>query len=233
LYARGVTPPPCRALLLGLILAVAGGACTTREGGGENATRLDGDRASLAMSAPRAQQRIAIRTARLQLEVEHVARAAEAAARIAAEAGGYVETTEATGEESGSLTLRVAVAQLDAALEGLAKLGKEKSRSVSSEDVTEYYLDLETRLGSARELRDRLRALLARATTVKELVAVETELGRVQAEIESMQGQLDRLKGQVELATIQLQLERRLILGPLGYLAKGIIWAFSKLFVIR
>ena len=228
-----MTPLPRRALLFLLILAVAGWACSTREGGGENATRFDGDRASLAMSAPRAQQRIAIRTARLQLEVDHVAKAAEAAARIAAEAGGYVENTEAAGEESGSLALRVPAAQLDAALEALAKLGKEKSRSVASEDVTELYLDLETRLASARELRDRLRALLARATTVKELVAVETELGRVQAEIESMQGQLDRLKGQVELATIHLQLERKLILGPLGYLAKGIVWAVSKLFVIR
>jgi hypothetical protein len=216
------------ALLLASILAVAAGGCTTREGGG----RPSADRSALAMSAPRA-QRIAIRTARLELEVEDVARAAEAAAAIAADLGGYVESTEITAEESGSVVLRAPAAQLDGALASLAKLGKEKSRRVSSEDVTEQYLDLETRLASARELRDRLRALLARGATVKELVAVETELGRVQAEIESMQGQHDRLKAQVELATIELQLHRRRILGPLGYLAKGIAWAVSKLFVIR
>jgi len=220
------------ALLLALALPLGGSGCIARREAREDTGRREADRSSLAMAAPRA-ERIAIRTARLRLEVDDVARAAEAAARIAGEAGGYVESTEATGEESGSLALRVAAAQLDSTLAALAKLGKEKSRSVSSEDVTEHYRDLETRLASARELRDRLRALLARGATVKELVAVETELGRVQAEIESMQGQLDRLKGQVELATIQLQLERRRILGPLGYLAKGIVWAVSKLFVIR
>jgi hypothetical protein len=186
----------------------------------------------MSAPAPRA-QRIAIRTARLEVEVADVARAAEAAAGIADGQGGYVESTEVTGEDSGFVVLRVPAAKLDAALGALAGLGKEKSRRVSSEDVTEQYLDLETRLASARELRDRLRALLARGATVKELVAVETALGRVQAEIESMQGQYDRLKARVELATIELQLRRRLILGPLGYLAKGIVWAVSKLFVIR
>jgi hypothetical protein len=227
-----VIPTPRPALLVGLALAIGASGCLAREAGRGEGRRAGSDHASLAMSAPRA-ERIAIRTARLRLEVDDVARAAGEATKVAGDAGGYVESTETTGEQSASLALRVAAAQLDAALAALAKLGEEKSRSVSSEDVTEHYRDLETRLASARELRDRLRALLARGATVKDLVAVETELGRVQAEIESMQGQLDRLKGQVELATIQLQLERKRILGPLGYLAKGIVWAVSKLFVIR
>jgi Domain of unknown function (DUF4349) len=55
----------------------------------------------------------------------------------------------------------------------------------------------------------------------------------VQTEIESMDGQLIRLKGQVDLATVTVTLERKRILGPLGYVAKGIAWAVGKLFVIR
>jgi Domain of unknown function (DUF4349) len=178
-------------------------------------------------------ERIAIRRAELTLEVEDVAKAAAAAAQVAEARGGFAENQTVTDERTGWVSLRVPADRLDETLAALAALGHEKSRSVSSEDVTEQYLDLETRLRNARELRDRLRALLAKGATVTDLVAVETELARVQTEIESMDGQLTRLKGQVDLATVTVTLERKRILGPLGYVAKGIAWAVGKLFVIR
>ena len=178
-------------------------------------------------------ERIAIRRAELTLEVDDVAKAAAAAAQVAEARGGFAENQTVTDERTGWVSLRVPAERLDESLAALAALGREKSRSVSSEDVTEQYLDLETRLRNARELRDRLRALLAKGTTVTDLVAVETELARVQTEIESMDGQLTRLKGQVDLATVTVTLERKRILGPLGYVAKGIAWAVGKLFVIR
>jgi hypothetical protein len=178
-------------------------------------------------------ERIAIRRAELSLEVDDVAKAAAAAAQVAEARGGFAENQTVTDERTGWVSLRVPAERLDEALAALAALGREKSRSVSSEDVTEQYLDLETRLRNARELRDRLRALLAKGATVTDLVAVETELARVQTEIESMEGQLTRLKGQVDLATVTVTLERKRILGPLGYVAKGIAWAVGKLFVIR
>jgi len=41
------------------------------------------------------------------------------------------------------------------------------------------------------------------------------------------------LKGKVDFATIELTLNREKILGPLGYLFKGLFWGVEKLFVIR
>jgi hypothetical protein len=178
-------------------------------------------------------QRIAIWYADVLLEVDDVAEAAKALEALAKESGGFAEDTTLSDEKAGSVRIRVPSAGLDATLDALDRIGREKERSVSNADVTETYLDLETRLKSARELRDKLRALLAQAKTVKDLLAVETELNRVQTEIESMDGQLTRLKGQVDLATVTVRLERRRILGPLGYVAKGIAWAVGKLFVIR
>jgi hypothetical protein len=182
---------------------------------------------------PARAQRIAIWSADVLIEVDDVAKAADAAAALARERGGFAESTTISDEKSGSVQLRVPSADLEPALDALGSLGKIKERSVSSYDVTETYLDLENRLKSARELRDRLRDLLAKGKNVTDLVAVETELSRVQSEIESMDGQLTRLKGQVDLATISVRLERRRILGPLGYVAKGIAWTIGKLFVIR
>ncbi len=66
-----------------------------------------------------------------------------------------------------------------------------------------------------------------------DILAIETELNRVQADIDSMQGRMKSLKGKVDLATIELTLNRAKILGPLGYLFKGLCWGVEKLFVIR
>jgi hypothetical protein len=226
-----VAPRPFLALLLLGAVACAGTAQADGQTG----------RSSLAMAAPRAaasefvggSDRVAIKSARLELEVADVAPAAREAEEIARGTGGYVEDTRTEGEKSARLVLRVPAEGLETSLDRLAQLGDEKARSISTQDVTDVYRDLETRLASARQIRERLQALLARASTVKDLLAVETELGRVQSDIESMQGQLDRMKGHVDLASVSLVLERRGVPGPLGYVALGLRWVVVKLFWIR
>lgn len=56
---------------------------------------------------------------------------------------------------------------------------------------------------------------------------------RVQGDIDSMEGLIKALKGRVDYATVTLSLNRKAILGPLGYLFKGLWWGVEKLFVIR
>lgn len=48
-----------------------------------------------------------------------------------------------------------------------------------------------------------------------------------------MEGLIKALKGRVDYATVTLSLNRKAILGPLGYLFKGLWWGVEKLFVIR
>lgn len=118
-------------------------------------------------------------------------------------------------------------------MDAVAALGSEQGRTVEAVDVTEQYADLEARLRNDRALRDRLQQLLERAKDVEDVLAIEKELTRIQSEIETMQAQLDRLRSQVELSALTITLERRRILGPLGYASYGLWWAVSKLFVIR
>jgi chromosome segregation ATPase len=115
----------------------------------------------------------------------------------------------------------------------VAALGEEERRSVSAADVTEQYVDLETRLRNNLALRNRLQQLLSRASDVEDVLAIEKELNRIQSEIETMQARLDRLKSAVELSALSVNLQRKHILGPLGYVGYGLWWAFSKLFVFR
>jgi hypothetical protein len=108
-----------------------------------------------------------------------------------------------------------------------------ESRSTFASDVTEQHADLSTRLANNLALRDRLKLLLDRAQDVEDVLAIERELTRVQSEVETMQASHERLDSQIALSELSVGLERRQILGPLGYVAYGLWWGISKLFVIR
>ncbi len=178
-------------------------------------------------------ERKVIRSGELVVTVADPAATSSEVERLVREAGGYVEQSTAVKDARISLECRVPAAQLERIMDAIAALGSEERRSVRALDVTEQYSDLETRLRNDRALRDRLQGLLARAKDVEDVLAIEKELNRIQSEIETMQAQLDRLKSQVELSALSVTLERRRILGPLGYASYGLWWALSKLFVIR
>jgi hypothetical protein len=180
--------------------------------------------------------RLLVKTAELRVAVEAVATAADSASALAQGMGGYVAGSSVAGEESAHLDLRVPAARLDEALDALAALGEERARSVAASDVTAEVSDLEATLANQRALRDRLRALLARAQKVEEVLEVERELTRLQTEIDGGEARLTRLRTGVALSALGLELERRKkprILGPLGYLFVGTKWFVTKLFVIR
>jgi len=177
--------------------------------------------------------RMLIWKAHLSIQVWNVSNAVNVATALAERQGGFVEQKSDRGESSANVSLRIPVKRFKAALESLEMLGTVTYRNVEGEDVTEQYIDVEARLKNKVVLRDRLKQLLEKATVVKDILAIETELNRVQADIDSMEGRIKSLKGQVDFATVTLSLERKPILGPLGYLFKGLWWGVEKLFVIR
>ena len=171
--------------------------------------------------------------AHLTIDVWNLSNSVAQAVSIAQQSGGYVEQRSGSGEDSASLKLRIPIDSFTNALSTFESLGTVQYRYVQSRDVTEEYIDVDARLKNLIVLRDRLRQLLDKATEVKDILAIETELNRIQGDIDSLEGRIKSLKGQVDLATIDLTLARKKILGPLGYLVKGVLWTVEKLFVIR
>ena len=96
---------------------------------------------------------------------------------------------------------RVPRAKFDETLRRVQLTGDVIHRDVSAEDVTDQYVELETRLKNARAMRDRLEQLLARAA-VKEAIDIEKELGRVTGDIEAMEGKLKVLKDKIAYSTL-------------------------------
>jgi hypothetical protein len=214
------------ALALTLIIIASGCATTYR-------SNSDGGLAAVPETELAESNRMLIWRAWLSLEVASVSNAVAGVTDIATQSGGYVESNAHSGDESASVTLRVPVGSLTSTMVSLESIGKVTNRRVLSEDVTEQVIDVDARLKTMMALRDRLRALLDKAQDVKDVLAIEKELGRVQSDIDSMQARLKALKGQVDLSTITVSITRKRILGPLGYVLHGAWWAVEKLFVIQ
>ena len=101
--------------------------------------------------------------------------------------------------------IRIPAAEFDAFLGEAEALGNHtESRSISSEDVTEEFIDVEARLKTKKELEARYLSLLSQAKSVTDILAIESQVANTRAEIESMQGRLNYLKNQVSYSTLIL-----------------------------
>ncbi len=169
--------------------------------------------------------------ATIEVEVEDVALGVEGIVGVISSREGRVEERRLRGDKHAVLVARVPVADLDASLDEIAAFGREKSRTVSARDVREQMIDAGATLQNARALRDRLRELLAKATQVQDVLAIETELARVQGEVDAISGRLSWIRSQVDDATLRVVVQRAVVLGPLGHVAKGLGWFVEKLFI--
>ena len=147
---------------------------------------------------PRTSSRLLITTASIEVIVVSVPEAVEKALEITKGSGGYVRESVTEKDSDARLKLRIPARRLSEVLDDLARLGEEKRRHVSSEDVTEKVGDLDAELANKKALRDRLRAVLGRAKDVKDVLSVENELTRVQTEIDSLEGRLKRVREDID-----------------------------------
>jgi len=148
----------------------------------------------------------------MTVRVEKVDKAANDAAALANRLGGFVGGDNRSNKDDRSearLILRIPAGQFSAALTALAELGTEEGREVSTQDVTEQVVDVDARIATAQASVDRVRALLARAQTIGEIVQLEAEVSRREAELESLKARKRKLADQTSLSTVTV-----ILLGP-------------------
>lgn len=80
-------------------------------------------------------------------------------------------------------------------------------KSISGEDVTEEYVDLEARLKSKKAVETRLLDLMEKADETDDLLKISNDLSQVQEEIEVIIGRQKYLDNQVAYATVDIRLE--------------------------
>lgn len=170
-------------------------------------------------------ERKVISTASLTIEVESVEAAINKITNITIENAGFISSSSIRdiggNRKSGSLTARVPQKNFYLIIEKVSKLGTEKHRQVSGQDVTEEFIDLGARLDILKKQEIRLQEILKMANTVKDILEIEHELERVRGEIESLTGRLNFLNQSVEMSTISVN-----VLEPAPLTGEG--WGISQ-----
>jgi hypothetical protein len=175
------------------------------------------------------------RTAWLGVKVTNISKASAQVRAIAVAAGGQVlsesivTASDPTGSYGGPkggagvsqdvpvppvgvnearITLSVPADKLDPVLADLssANLGTVSYRSSQSVDVTSTYTDTQARIEPAKDSIARVRALMVKATTLDQIVLLESELSRRQADLDSLQQQLAELDRRTTTAEVSVSL---------------------------
>lgn len=148
-----------------------------------------------------------IKTGALSITVKSTADTVSAMTGLATSYGGFVQSSnqwvQSDDTTAATVTIRVdSVSFEDAvtALKGLATVVR--SETVSGQDVTEEYVDLQSRVKNLQAEEAQYLTILAKATTVEDLLKVSDYLSRVRGEIEEIQGRLKYLNNRTDYATI-------------------------------
>lgn len=126
-------------------------------------------------------------------------------------AGGHISSqhrANSNWEHTATLTVRLPAGQLSGTLGFLPSLTEEMDyQNLDSRDVSAEWLDLESRLQTKRDVRDRYVEILRnRAQKVEDILNAEDKIRVITEEIEAKEGRLRYLRDQVSLSTLTLEL---------------------------
>jgi hypothetical protein len=102
----------------------------------------------------------------------------------------------------------VPVDDFDEVMDALARMDTLASTTTSSEDVTTQLIDVEARIKVQRASVARVRQLLTRAQSIRDIMAIEAEVAQRQAELDSLAQQQAYLKDQTSMSTVKVNIER-------------------------
>lgn len=185
--------------------------------------------------------------ANLNMEVSDYGAAQTEVRNMVTLAGGYIiEFSENMSEyeQGGTFILKVPAAGFSPFLNNLEKIKHEKlQRSIQGQDVSEEYVDLESRLKAKQMMETQYIDFMKKATKPADLVQFANQLGEIQEQIEQIKGRMRYIDQNVSFSTVELRLyqtEKNLTLtqtnseGPLGERAsealKGSMKALSVMF---
>lgn len=161
-------------------------------------------------------ERMVIYNANLSLEVKDYHKIEAQIQEKVSTLGGYVleSSIYLSGKEriNGNLVVKVPQKSFQSFINEVESASvKVHDRHVSGNDVTEEYVDLESRLRSKRVVEERLLSFMEKAEQTEDLLRISSDLGKVQEEIEQLLGRMNYLKTNVDFSTVTLHLTENLV----------------------
>ena len=110
------------------------------------------------------------------------------------ELGGYFQQSSVSNGSDGyrraNYTIRVPAAQFEPFFRQAGQLCHVTYKNASADDVSESYYDTEARLETARIKLERLQTLLAKATSMEDIITIESAISETEWDIENLSGTL-------------------------------------------
>jgi Domain of unknown function (DUF4349) len=155
--------------------------------------------------------RMVIYTANLSIQVSDYDETVKLVQKKLENLHGYVVQSHSYSVDDGetvegTITVRIPQESFHLFLESVeGGSTKVLDRSISGQDVTEEFVDLESRLKSKQVVEKRLLEFMEKAEKTDDLLKISNDLAAVQEEIETIKGRMNYLDNQVSLATVTLQ----------------------------
>jgi hypothetical protein len=102
----------------------------------------------------------------------------------------------ANGSPSGSVTLQVPVASFSSMLKEAQSLGRTSQLTTKATDVTGQYVDLQAQITALEASRQQYLTIMAKATSIGDILSVQAQLDTLQQQIQQLQGQLQVLSSE-------------------------------------
>jgi hypothetical protein len=175
-------------------------------------------------TAPQSAERLVIRNADLSIVVADVPGRVTAIQRMAEAMGGFVvssnlyETYTNSGEKvpQAQVTVRVPQEKFNQALDQIKAGAVEvQNESQSGQDVTDQYVDLQSRLKAKLAAEEQLTQIMQEAKRTEDVLAVYAQLQQIQSDIEVLRGQIKYTEQSAALSAINMTIIAEKTIQPL------------------
>ena len=147
---------------------------------------------------PLQENRMTVRSSHIDILVKNVAGTMESIEGVTARLGGFVVSSQLSGEVEnrfGWMSIRIPAEQLETAMVDIRALAvRVAQETMNAQDVTEEYVDLESRLRVLEETEKHYLRLLGKAETVEDILKVRQAAIDVQVQAEQIKGRMAYLE---------------------------------------
>jgi Domain of unknown function (DUF4349) len=147
-----------------------------------------------------------VKTGSMAIEVADLDKAVSQAQATIVGMGGYIGQSSSSGEKdsaTATVEYRVPAARWDDALAAIRALGsKVISSQTNAQDVTTQAVDINARLTNLQATESALQAIMARASAIPDVLAVEQQLSSTQGQIEELSAEQKTLNDQASMSTL-------------------------------
>ncbi len=155
-------------------------------------------------------QRMIVRTSNMTIVVSDIPSALDKIVKLVADINGYVVNSNQwkdNGSLLGTISIRVPAEKFDSVMSSLRGMSDEvTSENTSAQDVTQEYTDLTSTLKNLQATEAQLLEIMKKATTVTDILAVQTQLTTTRGQIETTKGRMQYLEQTSATSLISISL---------------------------